>query len=107
MSAAESGIRLLARSVVEEVRGTASFDFVDAIARKLPMGMLGKMLGIPDEDGPWLARQGDALIGNTDPEFTTHPVGLVDTDPYRLMPFRSPVSSTLVRICRRAGALAA
>ncbi len=95
VSAAESGIRLLARSVVEEVRGTASFDFVDAIARKLPMGMLGKMLGIPDSDGPWLARQGDALIGNTDPEFTTHPVGLVDTDPYRLMPFRSPVSSTL------------
>jgi cytochrome P450 len=40
-------------------------------------------------------KQGDALIGNTDPEFTTHPVGLVDTDPYRLMPFRSPVSSTL------------
>ena len=95
VSAAESGIRLLAQSVVEEVRGTASFDFVDAIARKLPMGMLGKMLGIPDSDGPWLARQGDALIGNTDPEFTTHPVGLVDTDPYRLMPFRSPVSSTL------------
>jgi len=95
VSAAESGIRLLARSVIEDVRGTERFDFVDAIARKLPMRMLGKMLGIPDEDGPWLVRQGDALIGNTDPEFTTHPVGLVDTDAYRLMPFRSPVSSTL------------
>jgi cytochrome P450 len=81
--------------VVEDVHGTECFDFVDAIARKLPMRMLGKMLGIPDEDGPWLVKQGDALIGNTDPEFTTHPVGLVDTDAYRLMPFRSPVSSTL------------
>jgi cytochrome P450 len=95
VSAAESGIRLLARSVIEDVRGDECFDFVDAIARKLPMRMLGKMLGIPDEDGPWLVKQGDALIGNTDPEFTTHPVGLVDTDAYRLMPFRSPVSSTL------------
>jgi cytochrome P450 len=95
VSAAEAGIRLLARSVVEDVRGTEYFDFVDAIARKLPMRMLGKMLGIPDEDGPWLVRNGDALIGNTDPEFTTHPVGLVDTDAYRLMPFRSPVSATL------------
>jgi cytochrome P450 len=93
--AAESGIRLLARSVVDDVAGTQSFDFVEAIARRLPMGMLGRMLGIPDEDGPWLTAQGDALIGNTDPEFTTHPVGLVDTDPYRLMPFRSPVSATL------------
>lgn len=95
VSAAEQGIRLLARAVVDDVEGTERFDFVDAIARKLPMRMLGKMLGIPDEDGPWLVKQGDALIGNTDPEFTSHPVGLVDTDPYRLMPFRSPVSATL------------
>ncbi|HUR34232.1 MAG TPA: cytochrome P450 [Vicinamibacterales bacterium] len=93
--AAEAGIRLLARSVVDDVSGTERFDFVEAIARRLPMRMLGKMLGIPDEDGAWLAAQGDALIGNTDPEFTTHPVGLVDTDPYRLMPFRSPASRTL------------
>jgi cytochrome P450 len=95
VSAAEAGIRLLARSVVDDIHGTECFDFVESIARRLPMRMLGKMLGIPDDDGPWLTRQGDALIGNTDPEFTSHPVGLVDTDPYRLMPFRSPVSQTL------------
>jgi cytochrome P450 len=95
VSAAEHGIRLLARAVVDDVRGTERFDFVEAIARKLPMRMLGKMLGIADEDGPWLVKQGDALIGNTDPEFTSHPVDLVDTDAYRLMPFRSPVSATL------------
>jgi cytochrome P450 len=95
VSAVENGIRLLARSVVDDVAGTGRFDFVEAIARRLPMRMLGRMLGIPDEDGPWLTVQGDALIGNTDPEFTTHPVGLVDTDRYRLMPFRSPVSSSL------------
>jgi cytochrome P450 len=93
--AAEQGIRLLARAVVEDVSGTEQFDFVEAIARKLPMRMLARMLGIPDADAPWLVQQGDALIGNTDPEFTTHPVGLVDTDPYRLMPFRSPVSTAL------------
>ena len=93
--AVEEGIRLLARAVVEGLYGRSEFDFVDAIARQLPMRMLGKMLGIPDSDGPWLVNKGDALIGNTDPEFTTHPVGLVDTDQYRLMPFRSPVSEEL------------
>jgi len=93
--AVKEGIRLLARAVVEGVYGRSEFDFVDAIARQLPMRMLGKMLGIPDSDGPWLVKKGDALIGNTDPEFTTHPVGLVDTDQYRLMPFRSPVSEEL------------
>jgi cytochrome P450 len=59
------------------------------------MRMLGKMLGVPDEDGPWLVAMGDALIGNADPEFTSHPVDLVDTDDYRLMPFRSPYSYEL------------
>ena len=37
------------------------------------MRMLGTLLGVPQEDGPWLVEQGDALLGNTDPEFTTPP----------------------------------
>jgi cytochrome P450 len=93
--AAERGIRLLARAVIESVRGRDEFDFVEAVARELPMRMLGQMLGIPDHDGRWLVKKGDALLGNTDPEFTSHPVGLVDTNSYRLMPFRSPVSEEL------------
>ena len=59
------------------------------------MLMLGKMLGVPLNDGPLLVKMGDALIGNTDPEFTDFPVDLVDTDEYRLMPFRSPYSKVL------------
>lgn len=95
VNAAEAGIRLLAREVVNGVRSKKEFDFVEDIARQLPMRMLGIMLGLPEKDGPWLVKRGDALIGNTDPEFTEHPVGIVDTDSYRLMPFRSPVSHEL------------
>jgi len=91
----EQAIRGLTRSVLDEVRGRTSLDFVDDIARPLPMRWLGKLLGVPDQDGPWLARQADALLGNTDREFTTHPVDLVDTDRYRLMPFRSPAAESL------------
>jgi hypothetical protein len=95
VAAYEAAIRLLARAVIDEVQGQSEFDFVERIARQLPMRMLGKMLGVPDSDGLWLVKKGDALIGNTDPEFTSHPVGLVDTAAYRLMPFRSPVSQEL------------
>jgi cytochrome P450 len=91
----EQGLRLMARAVIDEVKGQDQFDFVELLARQLPMRMLGKLLGIPDKDGPWLVRRGDALIGNADPELTDHPVDLVDTDAYRLMPFRSPVSMEL------------
>jgi cytochrome P450 len=91
----EEALRLMARSCIEEIQGRSEFDFVELLARQLPMRMLGKLLGIPDKDGPWLVKKGDALIGNADPEMTDHPVDLVDTDAYRLMPFRSPVSADL------------
>ena len=91
----ELGLRLMARAVIEDVKGQERFDFVDVLARHLPMRMLGRLLGVPDEDGPWLVRRGDALIGNADPELTDHPVDLADTEAYRLLPFRSPVSLEL------------
>jgi cytochrome P450 len=94
----EHAIRLLARSVVDEALREGApreFDFVDVVAKQLPMRMLGRLLGVPDADGPWLVEQGDALLGNTDPEFTEHPVDLTDTDQFRLMPFRSPAGVRL------------
>jgi cytochrome P450 len=99
----EAAIRSIAVDVIEAVRAeqstgdhnTTTFDFVDRIAKQLPMRMLGRLLGVPDTDGPWLVEQGDALLGNTDPDFTSHPVGLVDTEAFRLMPFRSPAGYEL------------
>ncbi len=95
INANEDAIRKLARKVINNVHSETEFDFVEEIARKLPMQMLGALLGVPEEDYQWLVDMGDALIGNADPEFTDHPVDLVDTDAYRLMPFRSPYSKDL------------
>lgn len=91
----EQALRLMTRAMIDDVRASSSFDFVDALARQLPMRVLGKLLGVPDADGPWLVSRGDALIGNADPEFTDTPVGVSDTEAYRLLPFRSPVSREL------------
>lgn len=97
MDAYKEALRLMARAVLDEVQGTQRFDFVDLLARQVPMRMLGKLLGVPDQDGPWLVRRGDALIGNADPEFTEHVVDKTDTEAYRLLPFRSPVSLELFK----------
>ena len=91
----EEVIRALAVEVVERAIEKGRFDFVKEVARELPMRMLGRLLGIDDADGHRLVELGDALIGNTDPEFTDHPVGLSDTDEYRLLPFRSPAALEL------------
>ncbi|HWM20899.1 MAG TPA: cytochrome P450 [Ilumatobacteraceae bacterium] len=96
----EGAIRLLARSVLDEAmpqRAVARFDFVETVAKQLPMRMLGRLLGVPDTDGPWLVERGDALLGNFDPDFTDHPVGLTDTDEFRAVPFRSPAALDLYR----------
>ena len=90
----EEPIRKLAVDVVEKALERNEFDFVTDIAKELPMRMLGQLLGIRD-DGRRLVELGDALLSNTDPDFTDHPVGLTDTEEYRLLPFRSPAALEL------------
>ncbi|MGD9701731.1 MAG: cytochrome P450 [Acidimicrobiia bacterium] len=102
----EHSIRLLARSVVDEALagGSTTIDFVDRVAKQLPMRMLGRLLGVPDDDGPWLVERGDALLGNFDPEFTEHPLGLTDTDEFKAIPFRSPAALDLYRYAEQQAA---
>lgn len=95
MDGFESTIRELATGIVDNALQASEFDAVEAIATQLPMLMLGRILGVPDEDLPWLVKKGDALIGNSDPDFTDHVIDKTDTSEYRLMPFRSPAGKEL------------
>ncbi len=98
----EDAVRSLAVEVLEGLRGQTRLDFTRQVARELPMRMLGRLLGLPDEDLEWLVQRGDALIGNTDPDFTQYVVDQVDTSAYRFLPFRSPVSLELFDYAERA-----
>ncbi|MEL6451103.1 MAG: cytochrome P450 [Pseudomonadota bacterium] len=88
-------IQELAQDIVAQALDRAEFDGIDLIAKRLPMLMLGRILGVPEDDLDWLVARGDALIGNTDPEFTDTVIDKVDTDAYRMMPFRSPAGVEL------------
>jgi cytochrome P450 len=102
VAAYEDVVRELAAQVLDAHRGESEFDFVRAVARELPMRMLGRLLGLPESDLEWLVRRGDALIGNTDPDFTDYVVDQVDTSQYRLLPFRSPVALELFEYATQA-----
>ncbi|MDE0760871.1 MAG: cytochrome P450 [Planktomarina sp.] len=91
----EAVIRNLASNIVEKAIKKSEFDAVEDIAKQLPMMMLGRILGVQDSDLDWLVEKGDALIGNSDPDFTQHVVDQVDTEAYRFMPFRSPAGKQL------------
>jgi hypothetical protein len=91
----EDQIRTLCDTILTHALDHGTFDATKLIARELPMRMLGAILGTPDEDLPWLVEKGDALIANTDPDFTDHVLDHMTTDAYRLMPFNSPAGAEL------------
>lgn len=91
----EGIIRDLCGPILDAALEKGTFDATKEIARQLPMRMLGRIVGLPDEDLPWLVEKGDALIANTDPDFTQHVLDKMTTDEFRMMPFNSPAGAEL------------
>jgi cytochrome P450 len=71
------------------------FDFVDAVAKQVPIRVLAQIMGLPGSDLDRLIDLGDRLIANTDPDVTDVVWGRDDTDAYRRFPFRSPYGKQL------------
>jgi hypothetical protein len=95
IDAYEPRIRHLVKGILDEALALESFDAVETIARRLPMLMLAQIMGVPAADARFLVEKGDALISNADPDYTDFVVDRVDTDAYRLLPFRSPAAVDL------------
>ena len=91
----EEQIRDITAGLIDSVLAKGEFDATKEIACQLPMRMLGRILGVPEEDTQWLVEKGDALISNTDPDYTDHVIDKVNTDEYRMLPFRSPAAVEL------------
>ncbi len=96
----EDQIRDLCGPILDRALEKGTFDATRDIARELPMRMLGQILGVPDEDLPWLVDKGDALMANSDPDFTDHVVDKMQTDEFRLIPFNSPAGAELYEYSR-------
>jgi cytochrome P450 len=88
----EDWIRDVARTVVDRALQHERFDFVSEISRELPIRFLCSILTVPQEDAPDLIVWGDQMIANQDPEISAAVIDRVDTEPYRLLPFRSPTA---------------
>jgi len=93
----ENAIRELCVDIIENALSHNTFDAAALISRQLPMRMLGRVLGLPEQDLDWLVKKGDELIANTDPEYSNFVLDKADTQEFRLMPFRSPAGAELYR----------
>ena len=97
----EQRVRGIVVDVLDRALARGEFDCVAEIAKPLPLKMLANVLGVTEEDGAWLAEKGDQMIANSDPDFTDHVVDRVDTDAFRLMPFRSPAGAEVFEYAER------
>ncbi|HEX2404060.1 MAG TPA: cytochrome P450 [Acidimicrobiia bacterium] len=93
----ESAFRILAGDVLDRVLSLGRFDFVTEIARELPIILLCRLLGVPESDAKQLVSWGDQMISNADPEYTPVVIDKMDTEEYRLLPFRSPAALEVFR----------
>jgi cytochrome P450 len=93
VGAYEDWIRDVARGVLDRALvSDEPFDFVREISRELPIRFLCSIFTVPQDDAPQLIEWGDQMIANKDPELSAAVVDRVDTEEYRLLPFRSPTA---------------
>ena len=88
----EDWIREVATDVLDQALPKGEFDFVSEISRDLPIRFLCSIFTVPQEDAPKLIGWGDNMIANQDPDLSAAVVDKVDTEAYRLFPFRSPTA---------------
>ena len=92
----EGFVREQARLVLDRGLPKGEFDFVEEISRELPIRVLARIMGVPDEDLPMCVELGDAMIAQADPEYSRAVMDKEDTSEYRLLPFRSPAAVELM-----------
>src|SRR5215467_5742461 len=91
----EHFITELTERVLDACPASGAYDFVDAVAKEVPIRVLARVMGLPASDLDLFIDLGDRLIANTDPDITDVVWGRDDTDAYRRFPFRSPYGKRL------------
>jgi len=64
----EDGIRANAKRIVEEAAPTGGGDFVELIAKRLPLVTISDMIGVPEADRERVVEAADLLVTTSDPE---------------------------------------
>src|SRR5438270_186531 len=64
----EEGVRVNAARIVREAAPTAGGDFVELIAKRLPLVTISDMIGVPQADRERVVAAADLLVTTSDPE---------------------------------------
>jgi cytochrome P450 len=95
VKAYEIALRELTRTILDRAIPLGEFDFIEEIAKELPIRVLARLLGVPESDTDALIDWGDRMIMNTDPDYADVLYDSPASEAYRLIPFRSPAALEL------------
>lgn len=88
----EDLLRELTKETVDRALVDDEFDFVDRVSADFPIQVLARLLDVPLEDTGQLIAWGNEMVGNTDPDYTQHPLDSPESEKYKHLPFRSPTT---------------
>jgi cytochrome P450 len=93
-------LRELIASRLDAALEKGSFDLVQELAAPVPIRVLGRILGLPDEELPELIRLGDRLLVDTEPDYVGELAYHGEQDEHRYKPFGSPWADELCAMGR-------
>ncbi|MHB1836427.1 MAG: cytochrome P450 [Solirubrobacteraceae bacterium] len=100
VAAYEQWLRALTGGLLDRIESGREFDFVHELAAPIPIRVLARILGLPDEDLPRLISLGDRLLVDTDPDYVGELAFAEERDEDRYKPFGSPWAEELCSLGR-------
>jgi cytochrome P450 len=97
----EEWLRTLVRGLFDRVLDGEEFDLVEGLAAPIPIRVLSKLLGLPDELLPRFVELGDRLLVDTDPEIVGDAAYQGERPEDRYKPFGSPWAEELCALGRQ------
>jgi cytochrome P450 len=88
----ETFLRGIVGHALDSALAMGTFDFVEHVSSQVPVRVLCRLLDVDDSVHTELTAWGDRLVGHTDPELADVLLGSVESEKYRLVPFRSPAA---------------
>jgi cytochrome P450 len=100
VAAYEEWLRELVRDLFDRVLPQGELDLVHELAAPIPIRVLARVLGLPQEKLPRLIELGDRLLVDTDPDFVGELAFSGEREEDRYKPFGSPWADELCALGR-------
>lgn len=87
-----AAVEALTEPVLEAAFVHDRFDFVEAVAKEVPIRVLCRMLGVPERHTDDLVDWGNRMLSSSDPDYADPELAARDPSDLRLLPFGHPAA---------------